>query len=153
MEVLDKAIDFVRDKPLVGVGVAGGVALVLIAANRRSEPASAEQSSGSSGYGVNGSPLLSQYTGSNVPVLMNYTPSLPPPGDQSNPGTELVTLMREGRAVNVTAGPPSICPPGYVSVQQPGQPPRCSLVNDATKKPGQRTTFFPSRGEGAYISP
>lgn len=87
---------------------------------------------------------------SNYPVINIQTPTPTIPAQAQEPGRSFRSIMREGRTIKVTAGPPNICPPGYVSAQQPGQPPRCTLVNDARKKPGQHTSFFPSLGQSAY---
>ncbi|MCB1316027.1 MAG: hypothetical protein KDK27_08745 [Leptospiraceae bacterium] len=150
-EFVDNIVGFVQEKPALAIGAVAGVAVLFVIARKNSGPSPQQKTNGASGYGVNGSPL-SNYTGSNVPVVMNYTPSMPAPGEQADPGTALVTLKRSGSFINVTGGPPGICPPGYVSVQQPGQAPRCSLVNDENKQKGQRTSYVPSLGQSPYVA-
>lgn len=151
-DFIENIVDFMKEKPLVAAGAVAGAAVIFILARRGGGAASdTGEAKTKPGYGVNGSPLYDQSVG-NVPVIYNYTPTMPAPGDQSNPGTALVSLKRDGAFINVTGGPPGICPPGYVSVQQPGQPPRCSLANDENKKPGQRTSYVPSMGQSPYVA-
>lgn len=154
-DAVENIVSFVKEKPLIAAGAIAGAAVIFILARRGSGGATAASANGEAqkkpGYGVNGSPLYDQSVG-NVPVIYNYSPTMPAPGEQSNPGTPLVSLKRSGAFINVTGGPPGICPPGYVSVQQPGQPPRCSLANDENKKPGQRTSYVPSMGQSPYVA-
>jgi len=151
-EFLENIVDFVKEKPMIAAGAVAGAVVIFVLVRGRGGATVEDSGTGEVGYGVNGSPLLSQYTGANVPVVWNTVPSLPAPGEQTNGGTNLITIQREGKAIQVTGGPPGLCPPGYVSAQQPGQPARCTLASDANKKPGQRTTFFPSRGESPYVN-
>jgi hypothetical protein len=88
----------------------------------------------------------------NYPVINVTTPPFKAPSPTTTPPTKYQTLVRNGKTVKVTAGPAGICPPGYVSATQPGQPPRCTLANDANKKPGQRTSYVPSIGQTPYTN-
>lgn len=89
---------------------------------------------------------------SNYPVInVTVPPSPRPPTEALEPARTFRTIARDGRAIKVTAGPDNICPPGYVSATQPGQPPRCTLVSDVNKKPGQRTSYVPLLGQSPYV--
>lgn len=144
-EFIDRLQTFVKDKPWIAVGAAVvGVGVVGYALTRPTT--TDEESTGASAVAP-----LNAIDPTYPPVIINQ-PSLPPPKDEAeNGGTPLVRILRDGIPDFITAGPSSLqCPPGYVSAQQPGQPPRCTLVSDAGKARGQRSVFFPSRGEGAF---
>lgn len=144
---LEDVQKFVEDKPWIAVGiVTGGAALVILAVRQRDSEDDEPMQTGASSV----PPLAAIPPG--LPAQIVSQPVLRAPEDQREPDRSLISLIRDGRVVDVTAGPPGMqCPPGYVSAQQPGQPPRCTLVNPASAEPGQRRVFFPSRGEGEFV--
>lgn len=138
-------------KAAMVAGVAGGGAVILGMVHKSKAKDSGEDADKSS---VAVSPMESVPIGapadySNYPIIYNQIPAPRIPEEAQEPGRQFRSIVRDGRTIKVTAGPDSICPPGYVSAQQPGQPPRCTLVNDANKKPGQRTSYVPSLGQSA----
>lgn len=144
--------EYVKSHPKAAAGAAivGGGAVLYGITHKRA--AAKEETSATSAEPVPPSDLSNQYGQpndyANYPVI-NIQPSLNTPTPAEEPTRSYNTIFRDGRAVKVTAGPPGICPPGYVAAQQPGQPVRCTLVNDAKKKEGQRTSFVPSMGQSA----
>lgn len=146
-EIVERLQAFVEDKPWVAVGaVVVGAAGVAFALSRRDGKEPVDES----GQPVTRNPLYDLAPGQ-LPVLINQ-PTIGEPPEQTVPDQSLISIIRDGRILDVTAGPPGLCPPGYVSAQQPGQPPRCTLVNPANKERGQRQVFFPSRGEGPFVT-
>jgi hypothetical protein len=140
----DKLINWIKENPLPAVGVTLGAAAIFMFAFRRQKP-TAEEQEGEAASTV--APLNAQP--GFIPILLNQ-PTLQSPTEQQVPNTALHTLLREGRNVQVTAGPPGMCPPGYVSAQQPGQPPRCTKLTD-TKVKGERRVYFPGLGQGQFV--
>lgn len=140
-EWLDDVTTFIRQRPYVAavvVVVAGG--LFIVFRQRGGDPASNEAQQGEL---VN---PLSGTAPSYPPVILNQ-PSLPPPEPQQAPPRAMETIYREGRFLPVTPGPPGLCPPGYVSAQAPGQPPRCTIVDPRRRRPGDRGVYYPSLGQ------
>lgn len=98
--------------------------------------------------------------GGNSPGVIGWVgnsappPATPTPSKPDEVAATLDTIFRKGKSQQVTRAPEStglVCPPGYIAVQQPGGAPRCTLVDDRLKQPGQRTSFVPSNGETAFL--
>ena len=141
----DKLINWIKDNPLPAVGVTIGAAAVFLFAFR-GRSGDGEDDETLEGASV---PPLNALPGY-PPILVNQ-PTMPGPSDQQVPPTAFHTLLRDGSRVQVTAGPAGMCPPGYVSAQQPGQAARCTKVSGEKVK-GERRVFFPSLGQGQFFN-
>lgn len=156
------ALDFLENIDLSDRGtqvmIAGGVLVtgLVLARLRGGDPAPEEGTAimAASGFGsrsdadsiLGNSPGVIGWVGNANPM-----PAQPSP---ATPASVLDTIFRNGKSIQVTRAPESsgvTCPAGYIAVQQPGEPLRCSLVDDRLKKDGQRTSFIPDRGETAYL--
>lgn len=78
------------------------------------------------------------------------TPTPTPTPTATKCGAGQIGVLRDGKIV--CAGAPTTptitCPPGYIVLQSPGKPQRCSIKDDSLLKTGDRQTFYPSRTGG-----
>jgi hypothetical protein len=150
--------EYVKAHPKAALGAASvaGIAVVYGMTKKKTAAKDSEDTNGDGTVADIRSPLADQPLGApntyaNYPVLNFQVPDFRKPSDSTMPPTQFRTLQRNGKTVKVTAGPEGICGPGYVSAKGSDGQIRCTLVNDANKKPGQRQVYYPSTGKGAYI--
>lgn len=158
------ALDFLENIDLsdrsTQVMLAGGVLVTgLVIAKLRGGDKPAEQGTAmvaADGFGSRSD--AGDFFGPNNPGVIGWVGNADPkpttPTPAPKPGAVLDQIFRNGKAVKITRAPEStglVCPPGYIAAQQPGEAPRCTLVDDRLKKPGQRTSFIPSKNETAFL--